>query len=85
MNKLPRALAAALLGASVFAIVGPASAAPTKKDEDYGYIFSDDLVNAPLVGANGGNIIVRPSPARVRLMRPRVQFVSEMLKSVENM
>ena len=85
MKKISRAVTAALLGASVLALAGPAAADPTKKDDAYGYKFDDDLLNAPNFGANGAGIIVRPPTGRIRLMRPRIQFISEMLKSVENM
>ena len=85
MLKSSRAVAALLLGASVVVLAAPAAADPTKKDDRYGYIFDDDILKAPQNGANTGNIVVMPRKERVRLMRPRVQFVTEMLKSVENM
>ncbi len=85
MLKLSHAIAAGLLAASGVALAAPAAADPSKKDDRYGYIFDDDVLNAPQNGANNGNIVVMPRKERVRLMRPRVQFVTEMLKSVENM
>jgi hypothetical protein len=48
-------------------------------------IFKDDPLAADNRGATGATILVRPSAGRVGLLRPRVQFVTEMLKSVENL
>ncbi|KYF64809.1 hypothetical protein BE11_32945 [Sorangium cellulosum] len=56
-----------------------------KKDEGYGYEFSDDPLNAGGFGPNDATIRVRPGPVRTTLIRPRTSFVPEMLKSVENL
>jgi len=56
-----------------------------KKDEGYGYEFSDDPLNAGGFGPNDATIRVRPGPVRTTLIRPRTTFVPEMLKSVENL
>jgi Cu/Ag efflux protein CusF len=48
-------------------------------------IFKDDPLGAGNHDANGATILVRPTAARVGLLRPRVQFITEMLKSVENL
>ncbi|HVY44468.1 MAG TPA: hypothetical protein VHB21_01265 [Minicystis sp.] len=85
MRTLPRAAAAALLGASALAVALPASADPTKKDEEYGYIFHDDPLQAMQDMPAESRIRVLRVGHRDRLMRLRVQFVTEMLKSVENM
>jgi hypothetical protein len=61
-----------------------APAAKAGKD-DYGYVFKDDLLNAPGMGANGSQITVLKLGRRDRLLRPRLHFVPEMLKSVESM
>ena len=55
-----------------------------KKDSGYGYEFSDDPLNAGGFGPNDATIRVRPRAARTTLIRPRISFVPEMLKSVEN-
>jgi len=55
------------------------------KDEGYGYEFSDDPLAAGGFGPNDATIRVRPGPVRTTLIRPRTSFVSEMLKSVENL
>lgn len=47
------------------------------------YEFDDDALNALGHGAQGMLLRVRPEAARVVLLRPRVQFVSELLQSVE--
>lgn len=56
-----------------------------KKEEGYGYEFSDDPLNAGGFGPNDATIRVRPGPVRTTLIRPRTSFVPEMLKSVENL
>jgi hypothetical protein len=67
------------------AFVPSAAADPTKKDDSYGYQFNDDVLNADTKIANDVRILVRPRGVRERLLRPRTHFVTEMLKSVENM
>jgi hypothetical protein len=57
----------------------------SKKEEGYGYEFSDDPLNAGGFGPNDATIRVRPGPVRTTLIRPRTSFVPEMLKSVENL
>jgi hypothetical protein len=64
---------------------GDAAAEPTKKDDNYGYIFTDDALRADTMGAAAAQIRVLKLGRRDQLLRPRVHFVSEMLKSVENM
>jgi hypothetical protein len=56
-----------------------------KKEEGYGYEFSDDPLAAGGFGPNDATIRVRPGPVRTTLIRPRTSFVTEMLKSVENL
>jgi hypothetical protein len=56
-----------------------------KKEDGYGYEFSDDPLNAGGFGPNDATIRVRPGPVRTTLIRPRTSFVTEMLKSVENL
>ena len=60
-------------------------AAGSKKEEGYGYEFSDDPLAAGGFGPNDATIRVRPGPVRTTLIRPRTSFVPEMLKSVENL
>lgn len=46
--------------------------------------FTGDELAAP-TGSPTGSIMVRKGPVRVPLIRPRLNFVSELLKSVENL
>ena len=62
-----------------------AQPAKGKKEDGYGYEFSDDPLNAGGFGPNDATIRVRPGPVRTTLIRPRTSFVPEMLKSVENL
>jgi len=68
-----------------FAMAQGKSAAGGKKDEGYGYEFSDDPLAAGGFGPTDATIRVRPGPVRTTLIRPRTSFVPEMLKSVENL
>ena len=80
-------IAAALVFAAGISAVAPAAHAdpPRHDDGSYAYTFDDDK----MLGKDGmGNvpiINVRPKGRREVLHRPRLQFVQEMLKSVENM
>jgi hypothetical protein len=65
---------------------GKRSEAPVSKTSDatgYSYAFDDDPVDALPNSTSSLGIVVRKGAARVTLIRPRVQFVPEMLKSVE--
>jgi hypothetical protein len=63
---------------------GGDAAGEDKGGEGYGYEFEDDPLNAGGFGPNDATIKVRPRAARTTLIRPRTSFVTEMLKSVEN-
>jgi len=52
---------------------------------DVSYEFLDDPLAAGNLGPSGGGIIVRNRHMRTLLIRPRTQFITEMLKSVENL
>ena len=65
---------------------GKRSEATVRKTSDatgYSYAFFDDTLEALPSSTNSLGIVVRDGAARVTLIRPRVQFVPEMLKSVE--
>ena len=49
------------------------------------YDFEDDLVQGDLVRPDGENLMVRRRGARESLIRVREHFISELLKSVENL
>ena len=81
------------VGLTAFLVSGAAFAQGTKetpaaggdKGDGYGYEFDDDPLSAGGFGPNDATIRVRPRAARTTLIRPRIQFVDEMLKSVENL
>jgi hypothetical protein len=74
-------LAALILSAGL----ASAQVKESKSDDGYGYQFDDDPLNAGGFGPNDATIRVRARVARTTLIRPRISFVPEMLKSVENL
>jgi hypothetical protein len=64
---------------------GKANAKESKDDQGYGYTFDDDPLAAGGFGPGDATIRVRPGAVRTTLIRPRTSFVTEMLKSVENL
>ena len=76
-------LALATLGATLFTSAAYAEPKKDKKSEDYGYSFEDDALLGGDLGTQTAVIKVRQKGMRDKLIRPRVQFVSELLKSVE--
>jgi hypothetical protein len=72
---------AALVAVSVLAV--SASAAAQTKDENYSYRFDDELLVGDTLASTPPLLRLRPRPPRVTLLRPRVAFVGELLKSVE--
>jgi len=83
-------IASVAIGLTAFLVSGAAFAQATKetgdqKGDGYGYEFDDDPLSAGGFGPNDATIRVRPRAARTTLIRPRIQFVDEMLKSVENL
>jgi hypothetical protein len=53
--------------------------------DDYGYVFSDDVMQAGAFTPDDPRIVVTTRATRVTLIRPRTAFVAELLKSVENL
>ncbi len=70
-----------ILGFSAVAAADPTPTIPMA--DNYQYVFTDDPLNAGLFGGNEPRIVVRPGAGRGTLIRPRIAFVVEMLKSVE--
>ncbi len=62
-----------------------AHADPTKADDRYGYVFNDDILAADGSILTAVPIRVEKHLRRELLLRPRVQFVTQMLKSVEGL
>lgn len=88
MARSIRGLATVLMAGGVFLFAASAAAQSGGKsadDQGYGYEFSDDPLNAGGFSPNDATLKVRPGPVRTTLIRPRVSFVPEMLKSVENL
>ena len=54
-----------------------------KQTDGSSVVFKDDPMSALGRDAAGATISVRARPARALLIRPRLQFVSELLKSAE--
>lgn len=85
MKKFCIAVLAAVLPLS-FASTAAAQVERSQWEKEGGYhIFKDDPLTAPGAVPGGIGIRVRPPPLRSLLIRPRVSFVPEMLKSVEKM
>ena len=61
-----------------------ASANAEDTDQGYAYKFGDDLLSGGVFGANVAQIKVRSHGMRRTLIRPRLHFVPELLKSVED-
>jgi hypothetical protein len=79
-------IAAALALFVGMSMVAPAAQAdPPKKESGYGYTFEDDGLLGKDLGGNTPVIAARSKAVRLQLHHPRIQFVQEMLKSVENM
>ena len=57
----------------------------SKSDDGYGYEFEDDPLSAGGFGPNDSRIRVRRGAQRSTLIKPRTQFITELLKSVENL
>jgi len=58
----------------------------TKTGDDQNVVFKDgDVLDASQFGDPTTRIQVMPQPKRVLLLRPRTQFVTELLKSVESL
>ncbi|HSN99240.1 MAG TPA: hypothetical protein VLS89_13185 [Candidatus Nanopelagicales bacterium] len=76
---------AALVGISIAAPASAEESGKKKKEDGYGYIFKDDLLDAQGLGGASAQITIIKVGRRDQLLRPRVHFVPEMLKSIENM
>lgn len=84
MKKLGFSFAAAAIFTT--ALAATAHADDTKTKGDLVYEFQDpDLLNASQLGGNTAQITVLKGKNRDKLHRPRLSFVPELLKSVENM
>lgn len=77
-------MAVLIASSTAFADETRSSAAATvTMERGYGYVFKDDPLDAGQFGSHTAVIKVRHRGAHTLLIRPRVQFVTEMLKSAE--
>jgi hypothetical protein len=88
MANLKKIASSVTASCVVFAMVSTASAQDVKEsvaDDGYGYAFEDDPLAAGGFGPNDSRIRVRRGAQRSTLIKPRTQFITELLKSVENL
>ena len=85
--KSPLKVAIALSSAALvlFASTGAFAQTESSSDDGYGYEFEDDPLSAGGFGPNDSRIRVRRGAQRSTLIKPRTEFISELLKSVENL
>jgi hypothetical protein len=57
----------------------------SETSDDYGYVFSDDVMQAGAFTPDDPRITVVMRARRVTLIRPRTAFVAELLRSVESL
>jgi len=55
----------------------------TRTESGSAVIFDEDVTTGSTLGANGATIRAPSAAFRMGLVRPRLNFVAEMLKSVE--
>ncbi len=56
-----------------------------KKSDGYAYVFDDDPLAGNNNGAHAARIRVLPRGVRQTLIRPRLHFIPELLKSIEQL
>ena len=81
-----RFLSVAIITAILFTAQGAkAQTKTTEHDEGYAYEFDDDPLNAGGFGPNDSRIRVRRGAQRSTLIKPRTQFIRELILSVEQL
>jgi hypothetical protein len=75
------------IGITTFAGAANAQTDYTEQRTEAGtaVVFKEDLTTGSTLDTSGGTIVVQRSAFRMGLVRPRLNFVSEMLKSVESL
>lgn len=85
----PRPLVLSLVVLSSLTLSSLASAEPKagdpKNDRGYAYTFTDDSMLGSGIASTGIMIPVLAKARKDVLIRPRLQFVQQMIKSVENL
>jgi len=84
-TKMMAALVSIGVSALIVSAAGSAGAEEPKNGGGYEYKFTDDPLQADGMTGTTPQIIVLKGKHRERLHRPRLNFIPEMLKSVENM
>jgi hypothetical protein len=69
----------------VLALLFSVSMAHGQRAQDPIYAFDDDPLQGGVLDGQVARIRVNPQPKRVMLLRPRVSYVPELLKSVEGL
>ena len=87
MTQIKKLGTALIIGGIALSFASSASAQvkDSKTDDGYGYEFEDDPLSAGGFGPNDSRIRVRRGAQRSTLIKPRTQFITELLKSVENL
>jgi hypothetical protein len=92
MRSLTKSVALFTVTLSAAVLVPRASGAQTnngyteqRTESGTAVVFDDDLAKGATFDPLGNIVRAPPRAARVTLLRPRYNFVSEMLKSVENL
>ena len=92
MSSLVKKAVFGLAITSILGITSIASADPTSSTfveqagaDGQNVVFKDDPLAAGGLDPHDARITIRPMGIRTFLLRPRTQFVSEMLKSVESL
>lgn len=90
--KTVRSLLLCTIAAAGVALSSPAGAQTPTKTFDEKIVegnqvvsFGDDILASDPTGVIGQRIIVRAGATRIPLIRPRMNFVMELVKSVENL
>jgi hypothetical protein len=78
-------MVAVVFAAIVLLTAGVVFAQGVQYAEKTEYTFDDDLVEGDLVRPDTGDIVVRKKGKERSLIRVRQHFISEMLKSVEDL
>jgi hypothetical protein len=69
------------LAAMFFSFLTNVAFADDERDDRYMYVFTDDPLHAEDLLSGFAVIKVRPGPARVLLIRPRTDFLNELISS----
>lgn len=67
----------------LFGFTAQAQESTQQTKEGYGYVFEDDPLAAGGFGPNDSMVRVRRGAQRSTLIKPRTQFIAELIKSVE--